>query len=298
MKRTIVTGGAGFIGSHIVDRLLTLGHEVIVIDNESCDAHDRYYWNKACKNYKLDVRDIDSISPLFKGVDYVYHLAAMASVQESVESPLPTFITNAVGTANVLESARLAGCEKFIYSSTSAVYGETNPIPNQEIMRENPLNTYSIGKLSGEKLVESYYQLYGMKTATFRYTNVYGDRSRHVGSYAPVVGKFLSALSEGDPLTIYGDGEQRRDFIHVDDVVNVNSCISHMELDVWGQTYNIGYGKNWSIQQIADAICEEQIHLEPRLGEMRETLADITKATDELTWKPKVDILEWIRTKV
>ena len=298
MRTSLVTGGAGFIGSHLVDRLLTLGHEVIVIDNESSDGHDDYYWNKNTRNYKLDIRNFADIAPLFRGVDYVYHLAAKASVQASVDNPLPTISTQVMGTANVLEAARLSGVEKLIYSSTSACYGNRNPIPNVETMREDPLNAYAIGKLSGEQLVKAYYPLYGLKTVAFRYTNVYGERARHVGTYAPAVSKFLKMRREGEALTIFGDGLQKRDFIHVSDVVSANAGISYEELDNWGEVYNIGYGKNWSIKEIADSISTEQIHLSARPGEMRETLADIRKAKAELTWKPKVDILEWIKTQL
>lgn len=293
--KSLVTGGAGFIGSHIVDKLLSLGHQVVVIDNESSDGHDEYYWNDNAINYHFDIRDYDGIAPCFAGVNNVYHLAAKASVQASIDDPLTTMSTQVMGTANVLEAARHHGVEKFIYSSTSACYGNNNPIPNNETMREDPLNAYAIGKLSGEQLVKAYYNLYGMKTVAFRYTNVYGERARHVGTYAPAVSKFLKMRAEGDALTIFGDGKQRRDFIHVSDVVNANAVISFEELDNWGEVYNIGYGQNWSIQEIADAICEEQIHLSGRPGEMRETLADIGKAKAELTWKPKVNILDWIK---
>ena len=298
MKTSLVTGGAGFIGSHLVDKLLSLGHKVIVIDNESSDGHDEYYWNDDSINYKFDIRNYDDIYPCFVGVNYVFHLAAKASVQASVDHPLPTISTQVMGTANVLEAARQHGIEKFVYSSTSACYGNRNPIPNVETMREDPLNAYAIGKLSGEQLVKSYYGLYGMKTVAFRYTNVYGERARHVGTYAPAVSKFLKMRREGDPLTIFGDGLQRRDFIHVSDVVSANALISFEELENWGEVYNIGYGKNWSIQEIADAISEEQIHLSGRPGEMRETLADIRKSKSELTWKPKIDIIDWIRTQL
>ena len=143
-------------------------------------------------------------------------------------------------------------------------------------------------------MVKAYYGLYGMKTIAFRYTNVYGERARHVGTYAPAVSKFLKMRREGEPLTIFGDGDQRRDFIHVSDVVDANALVSFMEPDNWGEVYNIGFGKNWSIQEIADAISSDQVHLSGRPGEMRETLADIRKAHAELNWKPKVDIIEWI----
>ncbi len=203
-----------------------------------------------------------------------------------------------MGTINVLEAARKHGVEKFIYSSTSAAYGNKNPLPNSEVMREDPLNAYAIGKLSGEQMVKAYYGLYGMKTVAFRYTNVYGERARHVGTYAPAVSKFLKMRREGFPLTIYGDGLQRRDFIHVSDVVDANALISFQELDNWGEVYNIGYGENWSIKEIANAIDDNQVFLSGRPGEMRETLADIRKAKTELTWKPKVNILDWIKTQL
>ena len=298
MKTSLVTGGAGFIGSHIVDKLIDLGHKVIVIDNESSDGHDQYYWNSHAKNYHSDIRHFSEIEKIFEGVDYVYHLAAKASVQASVDNPIPTIETQVMGTINVLEAARKNGVEKFVYSSTSAAYGNSNPIPNTEVMREDPLNAYAIGKLSGEQLVKAYHGLYGMKTVAFRYTNVYGERARHVGSYAPAVSKFLKMKREGFPLTIYGDGNQRRDFIHVSDVAAANAMISFEELDNWGEVYNIGYGENWSIKEIANAIDSNQVFLSGRPGEMRETLADIRKARTELAWKPKVNILDWIKTQL
>ena len=298
MKTSLVTGGAGFIGSHVVDKLLDLGHKVIVIDNESSDGHDQYYWNGHAKNYHLDIRHYGGIEEVFKGVDYVYHLAAKASVQASVDNPIPTIQTQVMGTINVLEAARKHGVEKFVYSSTSAAYGNRNPIPNTEIMREDPLNAYAIGKLSGEQLVKAYHGLYGMKTVAFRYTNVYGERARHVGTYAPAVSKFLKMKREGFPLTIYGDGNQRRDFIHVSDVAAANAMISFEELDNWGEVYNIGYGENWSIREIANAIDSNQVFLSARPGEMKETLADIRKAKTELAWRPKVNILDWIQTQL
>lgn len=298
MKTSLVTGGAGFIGSHIVDRLLALGHKVIVIDNETSDGHDQYFWNSKAKNYKVDVCNFSDIVPLFVGVDYVFHLAAKVSVQESFESPIPTFMVNAVGTANVLESSRIAGVKRVVYSSTSAVYGDNNEVPSVETMREDPLNTYAIGKLSGEQLCKSYYNLYGLNTMIYRYTNVYGDRSRHTGSYAPVISRFLDKRRAKEPLTIYGDGEQRRDFIHVNDVVNANTLVTHQNIEHWGKVYNIGYGKNYSIQELANTIYDDQVHVESRIGEMKETLADISEAWNDLGWRPKVEIFEWLRGKI
>lgn len=297
-KVSLVTGGAGFIGSHLVDRLLELDHKVIVIDNESSDGHDKYYWNPDAKNYTYDICDFAKIVPLFAGVDYVFHTAAKVSVQESFEDPIPTFNVNSSGTANVLEASRISKVKAFALSSTSAVYGNTNQIPSLEGMREEPLNTYSIGKLASEQLCKSYTNLYGLKTIIFRYSNVYGERSRHTGPYAPVVSKFINSKKDLEPLTIYGDGKQRRDFIHVSDVVNVNSRITFQNIEKWGEVYNIGYGRNWSVQEIADHLYEDQIHMESRPGEMKETLLDISKAWRDLTWRPKVDMMDWIKTQV
>jgi len=297
-KVSLVTGGAGFIGSHLVDRLLHLGHKVIVIDNESSDGHDKYYWNHKAKNYKYDICDFAKIVPLFAGVDYVFHTAAKVSVQESFEDPIPTFTVNALGTANVLEASRISQIKSFVMSSTSAVYGNSNQIPSLEGMREDPLNTYSIGKLASEHLCRSYNQLYGLKTLIFRYSNVYGERSRHTGSYAPVVSKFINSKKEQEPLTIYGSGYQRRDFIHVSDVVTANALVTYQNIEQWGEVYNIGFGKNWSVQEIADHLYEDQIHLEGRPGEMSETLLDISKAWVDLNWKPKVNMMDWIRTQL
>jgi len=295
-KVSLVTGGAGFIGSHIVDRLLSLDHKVIVIDNETSDGHDQYYWNSRAKNYKYDICDFAKIVPLFAGVDYVFHLAAKVSVQESCEDPIPTFTVNSMGTANVLEASRISNVGLVIYSSTSSVYGNNVECPITEDCKEEPLNTYSIGKLSGEHLCRSYYKLYGLKSVIFRYANVYGERSRHRGSYAPVITKFLKQKEDQLPLTIYGSGRQRRDFIHVNDVVNANVLTTFQNLEEYAVPYNLGSGSSFSIQDIADhiMISDEHIHMDYRPGEMVDNLLDITRVKNNLTWKPKVDIMEWI----
>ena len=299
-KVSLVTGGAGFIGSHIVDRLLALDHKVIVIDNESSDGHDQYHWNPKARNYKYDICDFAKIVPLFAGVDYVFHLAAKVSVQESYEDPIPTFSVNSMGTANVLEASRISNVGLVIYSSTSSVYGNAVECPISEDCKEDPLNTYSIGKLSGEQLCRSYYNLYGLKSVIFRYANVYGERSRHMGSYAPVVTKFLNQQKAQLPLTIYGSGRQKRDFIHVNDVVNVNVLPTFQNLDEYAVPYNIGSGSSFTIQEIADRIMisDEHIHMDYRPGEMRDNLLDISRVQEHLTWKPKVDIMDWIDSQM
>jgi len=218
--KSLVTGGAGFIGSNLVDRLLALGHEVVVIDNEYSDAHDQFYWNEQAQNYHYDIRDYDSTRPLYDGVDYVFHIAAEARIQPAIENPIEAVSINSVGTCTVLQCAREAGVKRVMYSSTSSAYGLKNELPNVETQPDDCLNPYSISKTNGEKLCSMYTELFGLPTVIFRYFNVYGERQPLRGQYAPVVGIFLRQRDAGEPLTIVGDGEQRRDFTYVGDVVN------------------------------------------------------------------------------
>jgi UDP-glucose 4-epimerase len=258
----LVTGGAGFIGSNIVDKLLDMNHEVVVIDNESSEYNKKFYWNDNADNYKLDIIDYRNTRTLYDGVDVVFHLAAESRIQPAIENPILAVMTNSVGTCTVLQCAREAGVKRVIYSSTSSAYGKNTP-PCVEDMREDCLNPYSVSKVAGEKLCKMYYELYGLETITFRYFNVYGERQPLRGHYAPVVGLFLRQVESGEPLTIVGDGEQRRDFTYVSDVVNVNimSAISNLESTAFGQVYNVGTGKNYSINEIANMISDNQIKL-------------------------------------
>ena len=188
--RYIVTGGAGFIGSHVVDRLVEEGHHVIVIDNESSDAHEKFFYNNNAVYYQRNVEDYKLIEPLFKGVDYVFHLAAEARIQPTIEDPMLAVKTNVLGTCSVLQAARSCGVKRVIYSSTSSAYGLENPIPNTEDMHKDCLNPYSVSKTAGEELCQMYTNLFGLETVTFRYFNVYGERQPTKGQYAPVIGLF------------------------------------------------------------------------------------------------------------
>jgi len=243
--KSLVTGGAGFIGSNLVDALINLGHEVIVIDNEFSEAHDQFYWNDKSKNFKYDIRDYENTRPLYDGVDYVFHLAAEARIQPAILNPIEAVSINSVGTATVLQCSREAKVKKVLYSSTSSAYG-MNPFPNVETQPDDCLNPYSVSKVSGEKLCKMYNNLYGLKTICFRYFNVYGERQPLRGQYAPVVGIFLRQRKNGESLTIVGDGEQRRDFTHVSDIVNANimSAISNTEDVYYGEVYNVGLDGN------------------------------------------------------
>lgn len=297
--KALVTGGAGFIGSNLVDKLLEMGHEVVVIDNESSECNGEFYWNESAFNAKFDIADYTNTRTLYDAVDVVFHLAAEARIQPAIENPILAVTTNTVGTCTVLQCAREAGVKRVIYSSTSSAYGRNIP-PCVEDMREDCLNPYSVSKVAGEKLCKMYYELYGLETIIFRYFNVYGERQPLKGHYAPVVGLFLRQAENGEPLTIVGDGEQRRDFTHVSDVVNANimAAISNPESDAFGKVYNVGTGKNYSVNELANMISDNKININPRPGESKETLANNSKIFNTFGWLPKVSIDTWIGTKV
>jgi UDP-glucose 4-epimerase len=294
-KVAIVTGGAGFIGSNLVDQLLSLGIEVKVIDNESSDAHDQFYWNDKSENHVIDVCDYERIRPLFDGADLVFHLAAEVRIQPTIENPVLAAQSNVVGTCTVLQCAKEAGVKRVVYSSTSAAYGLKNKLPNVEVMSNDCLNPYSVTKTAGEELCKMYTNLFGLETVIFRYFNVYGERQPLRGQYAPVIGIFLRQKANEEPMTIVGDGTQRRDFIHVKDVVNANILSSDLTKNIKGETFNIGSGTNHSILEIAELLSGDSVFIEPRLGEIKETLADISKAKYMLGWKPQTDLEEWIK---
>jgi UDP-glucose 4-epimerase len=293
--KALVTGGAGFIGSNLVDKLISMNWDVVVIDNESAECNEKFYWNEKSDNYKLDICDYESTRKLYDKVDYVFHLAAESRLQPAIKNPIDAVTKNAVGTCTVLQCAREAGVKKVIYSSTSSAYGLNN-YPNYETDPNDCLNPYSVSKVAGEELCKLYTNLYGLKTIIFRYFNVYGERSPTTGQYAPVIGIFLRQKNAGEPLTIVGDGEQRRDFVNVQDVVNANImvAISNSEDINYGQIYNIGSGENISILEIAKMISEKYVNIPPREGEAKTTLANIEKVYKVFGWTPKINIRKWI----
>ena len=294
--KSLVTGGAGFIGSNLVDRLLDLGHEVVVIDNEYSDAHDQFYWNDKAENYKYDICDYENTRPLYDGVDYVFHIAAEARIQPAIENPIRAVTINSVGTCTVLQCAREAGVRRVMYSSTSSAYGLKNELPNTESQPDDCLNPYSISKTNGEKLCSMYTTLYGLETVIFRYFNVYGERQPLKGQYAPVVGIFLRQRAAGEPLTIVGDGEQRRDFTYVGDVVNANimAAISNQEEEAFGEVYNVGTGTNYSVNEVAAMISDNTTNIPPRPAEARLSLANNKKIYEAFGWSPRVKLEDWV----
>lgn len=309
MKKALVTGGAGFIGSNLVDRLIVDGWAVTVIDNESADSNEQFYWNPQAHNYKYDVRDYTMVRKLYEGQDAVFHLAADARIQPSIEDPLKAIENNAIGTATALECARKCGVKRFVYSSTSAAYGLKNTPPLSESMPTDCLNAYSVSKVAGEDMCRMYAKLYGMETVSFRYFNVYGERQPLRGQYAPVIGIFLRQRAAGEPMTIVGDGNQRRDFTYVGDVVEANIAAATfvapdyiVEREIvhrvweWGGVYNIGTGRNYSINEIAAMMGGPVVSIPPRSAESRLSLADATKANTDLGWTAQVRLENWIAT--
>jgi nucleoside-diphosphate-sugar epimerase len=287
-----VTGGAGFIGSHLVDALIERGMNVRVIDNFATGS--RQFLNARAELFEADIRCADAIAPAFEGVDCVFHVAALPRVMLSIERPVETHLTNVIGTLNVLNMARAAGVRRVIYSGSSSVYGDQPTMPLVETMPPNPLNPYALQKSVGEQYCRMYYRLHGLETLTLRYFNVYGPRMALEGAYATVLGAFIRARREGRALTIYGDGEQTRDFTHVSDVVRANlAAIDAPAAD--GRALNVGRGSSITINRVADIFGAPRLYLPPRAGEMRHTLADLTAVRSALGWEPQVDADDGIR---
>jgi len=290
---SLVTGAAGFIGSNLVDYLLKHGHSVVCVDNESAN-NDKFYWNDKTINVSGDITNYKFMKNVFTHVEYVFHLAAESRLQPSIENPIQAVEKNCVGTTVMLQCAREVGVKRFVYSSTSSGYGN-NPYPNVETQPDDCLNPYSASKIAGEKFCKMYTDLYGLETVVLRYFNVFGHRSPQRGQYAPVIGIFQRQRDAGEPLTIVGDGSQRRDFVHVEDVARANYLASLMPLKGHeGEVFNVGSGSSYSIKEIADAISDDQVYIPKRDGEMETTLADITKIGEVIGWKPEIDVIDWI----
>lgn len=293
--KALVTGGSGFIGSNLVDKLIEMKWEVIVIDNESSNAHYQFYYNSKASYYKYDIVNYDQILPLFDGVDYVFHLAAESRIQPSIENPTYAVTVNTVGTCNVLQASRVSGVKRVIYSSTSSAYGLKNEPPLVETMQKDCLNPYSVSKTAGEELCKMYTDLYGLKTITFRYFNVYGPRQPLKGQYAPVIGLFLRQKENGEPMTVVGDGLQTRDYTHVSDVVMANVLATKCDHG-FGEIFNIGTSISHSVLDLVEMIGGDYIHIPPRLGESRYTRANNEKAKRVLKWEPKYKLVDYINS--
>lgn len=297
-KKAIVTGGNGFIGSHIVDALVNNEEfdEIRIIDNRSSESHEQFYTNKSPKvmNWIYDIGDYDLIKDLFKDIDVVFHLAAESRIQPAIQNPTLATKTNVNGTCNVLQAAREAGCDRVIYSSTSSAYGLKNKPPLKETMPNDCLNPYSVTKVAGEELCKMYTKLFGLKTITFRYFNVYGDRQCTKGQYAPVIGLFLKQKTAGKAMTVVGDGLQTRDYTNVQDVVAANIAAMSVK-EGFGEIYNVGTGKEHTILDIVKMIGGRHKFIPERIGESRFTKADISKTQKVLNWKPTIKLKDYLK---
>tara|TARA_B100002019_G_scaffold86192_1_gene74676 strand:- start:46 stop:954 length:909 start_codon:yes stop_codon:yes gene_type:complete len=290
----IVTGGAGFIGSNLVDSLINEGHEVIVIDNLSTGKKDNV--NPKAELVICDISHQDylqKIEEVSSGVDTIFHLAALARVQPSIENPNEFNKVNVNGTLNILNIARQFGVRRVVYSASSSAYGDASIFPTPENHPTDPLSPYGLQKLIGEQYCRVFYHCYGLETVSLRYFNVFGERQSLDGAYKLVMGIFADQRLKGKPLTITGDGEQRRDFTYVGDVVRANILASQSKLVGKGESINIGNGDNRSVNHIADLIGGPKEYIKKRL-EPQQTLADNTKAKNLLNWKPTTTVEDWI----
>jgi len=290
-NKVLVTGGAGFIGSNLVDELVNRGDEVVIIDNLSTGKKENI--NSDAEFYEVDMKDLEKIKPLFKGVDYVFHLAAFARVQPSIEDPITANDINLNGTLNVLVAARDAKVKKVIYSASSSAYGNQEKMPLRENMPAHPLSPYGLQKYIGELYCRLFSEIYGLPTVCLRYFNVYGKRQALEGAYCLVMGIFASQRLAGKPMTIVGDGEQRRDFTSVVDVVRANILAAESNKIGKGEVVNIGRGKNYSVNELAQMIGGPTVNLPPRI-EPRETLADNSLVKELLGWESTVELPEWL----
>lgn len=298
MSKIIVTGGCGFIGSHIVDKLINLNHEVIVIDDLSASENEKFYFNDKAKYFKIDICEKDLLDPLFEKVDYVFHLAAESRIQPAIINPNRAYRVNVIGTLNILELSKKYKIKRLIYSSTSSVYGLTDKLPTNEKVEIDCLNPYSHSKFLGEELFRYYAKMYNLENVIFRYFNVFGERSPIKGQYAPVVGIFLNQRKNKQKLSVTGDGKKKRDFIHVSDVAEANIKAMESKLPSKTVTINLGSGKNISIVDLAKIISNDIIFIPPRDGEAENTLAKISKAKQILGFKPKINIINWIKEQI
>lgn len=298
-KKYVVTGGAGFIGSNLVDELIFKGNEVVVLDNLSTGLEENI--NSCADLCHVDVSSCGDDFPLVRrrvmdavsGADAFFHMAALARVQPSIESPGVFNKANVDGTLNMLTLCRDAGIKRFVYSASSSAYGNADIIPTPETAPTDPLSPYGVQKQIGEQYCRVFHHCYGMETVSLRYFNVFGERQPLSGAYCLVMGFFAQQRLNGEEMTINGDGEQRRDFTYVGDVVNANVLAATSDKVGKGEVINIGSGDNRSVNQLADLIGGPRVYRDPVI-EPRETLADNSKAKELLGWEPSMTLEEWI----
>lgn len=289
--KTLVTGGAGFIGSHLVDSLLAEGSEVIILDNLSTGrlnnlAHLK--GNPKLHFYHQDIAEGETIVKYFEGVDWVFHIAALADIVPSIQKPMAYYRSNVTGTVNVLEAARKCGVKRFVYVASSSCYGIPDKYPTPETAEIRPQYPYALTKNLGEQCVLHWGQVYKLPVVALRFFNVYGPRSRTSGTYGAVFGVFLSQKLHGEPFTVVGDGKQTRDFTFVADVVD--ALITAARSDVTNEIMNVGSGNTYSVNRLVELLGGDVIHIPRRPGEPECTFADITKIKKILGWQPHVSL--------
>ncbi len=289
MQKIIVTGGAGFIGSHTVDALVAKGYEVHALDNLSAGKKENL--NPKAIFHTADVRNGMEIAKLFEGAEYVFHFAALPRVQYSIENPLESHDVNVNGMLNVLEASRLSKVKRLVFASSCAVYGNPKKLPVDEGAEISPLSPYALHKRLGEEYCALYSKLYGLETVCLRYFNVYGPRMNPEGAYPLAIGHFLKLQKAGKPLTIVGDGTQTRDFVQVKDIVRANLLAMESDNVGKGETINIGSGTRTSVNKLAEIIGGPVERIPPRV-EPHDVEADIRKAKEMLGWNPTVSIEE------
>jgi len=299
MATYLVTGGAGFIGSNLTDELIRQGHTVRIIDIFVTGKRENV--NPKAELFEVDFTDLDAIRPAFIGVDGVFHMGARPSVPYSVEHPIESTQTNILGTLNVLVAARDAKVKRVVYSASSSAYGIQPQLPQRPDMTSNPLSPYAIQKYVGELYCRQFAQLYGLETVSLRYFNVYGPRMNDTGAYVAVFALFLRQYRAGEPLLVFGDGEQTRDFTHVSDVVAANIAAMQSPKVGKGEVLNAGAGGNTTINDIVKMFGHPATHMDARPGDVPRSQADISKTMELLDWKPKVafrdGLAQWLRSQ-
>ena len=287
--KCIVTGGCGFLGSHLTEKLLADGHSVIVIDNLSTGNLDNIKnFKKKIKFVKADILEIKKIKKYFKNVDWVFHLAALADIVPSIENPKEYFNSNVVGTFNVLQESRNKKIKKFIYIASSSSYGIPKKYPTNEKNKIDSQYPYALTKYLGEELVMHWGKLYEVPVISLRCFNIYGTRSRTSGTYGAVMGVFLKQKLKNKPFTIVGNGKQRRDFTYVSDVVD--AIIKSAKSNLKNEIFNVGSGRTVSVNYLSQLLKGKKIYIPKRPGEPKITFADINKIKRKMKWKPKVNI--------
>ncbi|HZB23442.1 MAG TPA: SDR family oxidoreductase [Gaiellaceae bacterium] len=299
--KVLVTGGGGFIGSNLVRKLLESGHDVRVLDNFS--TGNRRNLVDVVDEIEIvegELRSYERVHNATRGVEVVFHQGALPSVPRSMQDPLTTSAVNVEGTLNVLLAARDEDVRRVVFASSSSVYGNTGELPRVESQFPDPLSPYAVSKLAAERYCVTFARVYGLETVTLRYFNVFGPRQDPTSQYAAVVPRFMAAIDAGEPVPIYGDGEQSRDFTYVDNVVEANLLAADAR-DAVGAVLNIATGRSQSVNGLADAIGDvlgktvEREYLGTRAGDVRDSWADVSEADRLLGWKPRVDLEEGLR---